>query len=239
MSPRPVRMLEVETPESVTVTYPLAGVGSRGLAAVLDFAMIALLLVAEVAAGALVLLAGSRLFGVAWQGRFAPWILATLIVALFVTYWGYYIVGEVFRGGRTFGKRIAGIRVMRDDGSRPAVLDSVIRNVVRIVDLLPGTYAVGIASVLLHPQGKRLGDLAAGTVVVVESAPLALTSLGPAEERAALADAYLRRRFAMTPAGRMQVIAGLLALFDTEPEQPWDEYREEERLRALISGQVT
>jgi uncharacterized RDD family membrane protein YckC len=198
--------------------------------------MIVLLLAAEVATGALVLLVGSRLFGVAWQGRFVPWLLAALIAALFVTYWGYYIVGEVFRGGRTFGKRIASIRVIRDDGSRPAVLDSVIRNVVRVVDLMPATYAVGIASVLLHPQGKRLGDIAAGTVVVVETPPLALTSLGPAEERAALVDAYLRRRTTMTPAARMQVVTGLLALFGAVPEQPWDQQREEERLVELIAG---
>ncbi len=229
----PARLLHVETPEAVTVTYPLAGIGSRGLAAVLDLAMILLLVAAEIATAILVFVAGSRFFGIAWQERVTPWVLAALIVVVFVTYWGYFIFGEVFRNGRTLGKQVAGIRVIRDDGGRVGVLDSIIRNVVRVVDLLPGTYAVGIASIIFSSQCKRLGDLAAGTVVVVDGGPVALATIGPAEERAALVSAYLERRVGFTAAARAQILGELLGLYGVEAAVPWDEGSEEERLRTL------
>lgn len=223
MSTGPGRLLRVETPESVVVTYPLAGVGSRGVAAVVDAGLILLLLLAEAAVAALVLLGASRLFGIGWQGRFASWVIAAFIAAAFVTYWGYYIFGEVFRNGRTTGKRVAGIRVVREDGSRVGVLDSVIRNVVRIIDLMPAVYSVAIVSVFFSPKAQRLGDMAAGTVVIAESGEPGDLVLGPAEERAALAADFLARREELTPEARWQVAVELLALWDERPQAGWDE----------------
>lgn len=228
-----VRLLRIETPEAVTVSYPMAGIGSRGLAAVLDLAIILFLVVAEIAAAGLVLLGGSNLFGIMWQEYATPWVLAALVVAVFVTYWGYFIFGEVFQNGQTQGKRIAGIRVTRDDGSRVGVLDSIIRNVVRVIDLLPGTYAVGIVSIIFSAQNKRLGDLAAGTVVIVDEEPVALATIGPAEERAALVSAYLARREDFTAPARAQILGELLGLYGVEAAVPWDEESEEERVRSL------
>lgn len=220
----PRRMLRIETPESVTVTYPLAGIGSRGLAAIIDIGMLALLLLGEVAAIALVAYVVTRFVGVDVIGVYGAWLIAILILAMFATYWGYYIFGEVFQNGRTFGKRVMRIRVVRDDGSRVGVLDSVVRNVVRLIDIMPGTYAIGILSLVLSPQVKRLGDMAAGTVVVAESTidPLS-RPIAPAQEISALVADYLSRRAVMTPAGRWQVACELLTAYDEQPQLGWDE----------------
>lgn len=217
-------MLRIETPESVTVTYPLAGIGSRGLAAIVDLSMLALLLLSEIAAVALVTYLVTRFGGIDVIGLFGAWLFALLVLAMFVTYWGYYIFGEVYRNGRTYGKQVMHIRVVRDDGSRVGVLDSVVRNVVRLIDILPGTYAVGILSLVFSPQTKRLGDMAAGTVVVAESTidPLSRPVV-PAQEIAALVVDYLDRRAGMTPAGRWQVACELLAAYHEQPHAGWDE----------------
>lgn len=220
----PRRMLRIETPESVTVTYPVAGIGSRGLAAIVDIAILALLLFGEVAAVGVLGYLVTRFAGIDVIGLFGTWLAAILIFAMFVTYWGYYIFGEVFRNGRTYGKKVLRIRVVRDDGSRIGVLDSVVRNVVRLIDILPGTYAIGILSIVISPQAKRLGDMAAGTVVVAESTADPLSRpIAPAQEISALVADYLGRRAAMTPAGRWQVACELLAAYDEQPQPGWDE----------------
>jgi uncharacterized RDD family membrane protein YckC len=230
------RRLEVETPEAVVVTYPLAGLGSRGLAAVLDVLALAGLLLAEVATGALALFLLSRATGSDLL-RFGPWIVAALVVVAFCTYWGYYIFGEVFRNGRTWGKRVMGIRVVRDDGSRVGVLDSVVRNIVRIVDLLPATYAVGVVSMLLNRDAKRLGDMAAGTVVIDEPVEsTALPEFVVAEERASLVRDFLRRRPQLTPSARWQAGVALLAVFGEQPGQGWAEEHVAGRLADLVEA---
>lgn len=216
-------MLRVETPESVTVSYPLAGLGSRGLAALIDIGMLSLLLLSEAAAVALVLYIALRFSANALE-VFAPWAIAALVVAIFVTYWGYFIFGEVFRNGRTYGKRVMRIRVVRDDGSRVSALDAIVRNVVRIIDIMPGTYAVGIASVVLSGQAKRLGDMAAGTVVIAESTSDPLTRpIAPAEEISGLVADFLARRKVLTPDARWQVACELLAAYGEQPQPEWDE----------------
>ena len=212
-----IRHLTVETPESVAVTYRLAGLGSRGAAALIDTGLLATLVIAEFVVGGLVVLGLTRLIG-PQAGPLIPWVIGAVIVAMFVTYWGYFIIGEVTADGRTPGKRIMGIRVVRDDGGRVGVFDSIIRNVVRAIDLLPGTYAVGIVSILLSADGKRLGDIAAGTAVIedagdLERVPFAVES----DERVSLVADYLERRDSFTPEARYQVAVALLALWAEEP----------------------
>ncbi len=223
-----VRYLAVETPEAVTVRYRLAGLGSRGAAALIDTGLLILLVLAEAGVGVALALGVLRV----GDGRLAglvPWIAGGVILAVFATYWGYYILGEVSGGGATPGKRVMGIRVVRDDGSRAGVLDSIVRNVVRVIDLMPGTYAVGIAAMLLSPAGKRLGDMAAGTAVI-EDRGHDLTGGPPlaeeADERVALVRDYLGRRSGFTPEARGQVALELLALWGEEERaraSAWDE----------------
>lgn len=228
------RMLEIETPEAVTVHYPLAGIGSRGIAAMLDVAVLAALLVAEALALGLVLFFGSRVFDDRLSFQLLTWGVAALLVLLFVTYWGYFIFGEVARNGRTLGKRVMRLRVVREDGSRVGVLDSVVRNIVRIIDIMPGTYAVGIAASVLSRKAQRLGDMAAGTVVVMEPTD-ARFDLVSGDERAELAREFLVRRAHLTPAARDQVGRSLLAIYGEEPLAGWDEPTVAGRLADLAS----
>lgn len=209
--------LSVETPESVAFAYDLAGPASRGAALMVDSALLLAIILAEVLA---VLLAGT-LIG---AEEATPWLLAAGASLAFITYWGYYIFGEVFRNGRTPGKQALGIRVVRDDGGRVGVLDSIIRNLLRLVDMLPGYYAVGLVSLLLSRTNKRLGDMAAGTVVVRDSGMLDLVFEGGQDsERVALVRDYLARRAAFTEPARRQVGVELLAVWGEEPQEGWDE----------------
>lgn len=229
------RRLQIETPEAVAFAYPLAGLGSRGLAALIDAMLLGLLIVAEIAVGALVVFLVGRVWGPVLD-VFAPWAIALLVAAVFVTYWGYYIYGEVLRNGRTPGKRIMRIRVVREDGSRVGVLDSVVRNVVRILDLMPGTYGFGIAAVLLSARAQRLGDMAAGTVVIEEPQPLGESAIDPSGEKAALVRDYLARRAAFAPEARWQVGVALLAIWGESPGPGWQEPHVAGRLADLVGA---
>src|SRR4030095_3740257 len=97
------------------------------------------------------------------------WALAIVVLGQFFILWGYYVLWEGLADGQTPGKRYMRLRLVSDGGSSVSFAASAIRNLVRIVDMQPVfTYGVGIGSILLTKQGKRLGDLAAGTLVVRE-----------------------------------------------------------------------
>lgn len=216
-------LLSVETPESVAFAYELAGLGSRGIAFALDSIVLTLIILAEV----VVIGGGTALFFYLTRRDLASllgwWALAALLVLAFLTYWGYFVFGETARGGRTLGKNALGIRVVRDDGSRVGVVDSLIRNFLRLVDGLPANYAVGIVSVLVSRKNKRVGDIMAGTVVVRDSGELTLLSDGgETAERDRLARDFLKRRAELTPEARHQVGVAVLATFGEQPGE-WDE----------------
>lgn len=216
-------LLSVETPESVAFAYRLAGLGSRGLAFMLDTLMIGLFAVAEglLFAGAYWLIGRASEQGAADA---APWLVGAFIIVVFLTGWGYFIVGEVFGNGRTWGKRWLGLRVVRDDGSRVRAGDSIIRNLMRIADILPGNYAVGMVSILFTRQNKRLGDMAAGTVVIRDETTELRLDDGGEDERLLLAREFLDRRGSLTSeAARVQVGIAVLATFGEPPQPGWDE----------------
>ncbi|MBE0477012.1 MAG: RDD family protein [Coriobacteriia bacterium] len=214
-------LLSVETPEAVSFSYELADVGSRGLALLLDMLLVGAVMSGEVALVAVVSWGLGRLWP-SVSSPLTPWIVGGLIAALFLTFWGYFVLPEGTRG-RTPGKRALRLRVMRDDGGRATVLDAFVRNALRLVDMLPGYYAVGLVAALLSAKHKRLGDMAAGTVVVRDPGEEALYSDGrPGTERVALVREFIARRADMTPEGRYQVAAALLAAFGESPGS-WDE----------------
>jgi uncharacterized RDD family membrane protein YckC len=224
-------LLSIETPESVAFAYELAGLGSRGIALILDMMLIFGIILAEVLVIGAVFLVLFWVTGRNLIATFGVWVLAGLLVLAFITYWGYFIFGETARVGRTPGKRALGIRVVRDDGSRVGLIDSVIRTVMRLIDGLPGSYAIGIISALSTKQQKRLGDLVAGTVVVRDTGELTLRSDGGAEaERISLAREFLERRSGLTPGARLQVGTAVLATFGEEPGAGWDE--------AIVAGRI-
>jgi uncharacterized RDD family membrane protein YckC len=96
------------------------------------------------------------------------WFLAIIVLAYFVLYFGYFTIFEVIWNGQTPGKKKEGLRVIKDSGRPISPSEAVGRNLMRIVDQLPAFYAIGISSVLLSRQNKRLGDVVAGTIVVHE-----------------------------------------------------------------------
>lgn len=106
----------------------------------------------------------------AFGSRAWVWVLAVLIVAVFIVNLGYFAIFEILWNGQTPGKRYAKLRVMKDDGRPISAYDAMTRNLLRIVDQLPGMYAIGVTSAFFSKQNKRLGDYVAGTVVVREEA---------------------------------------------------------------------
>ena len=164
-------MLTINTPENVIFGYEVVGLGSRFIAAMIDTTLILLLqMVVYLGLVVFLLILGSDLVG-------ATWITAVIIFLAFVFLWGYYIYFETSWNGQTPGKRWVGIRVLRQNGMPVTLSEVVIRNLVRLIDFLPILYGVGIVAMFVDQQSRRLGDLAAGTVVVRVHQDVSLTSL--------------------------------------------------------------
>ena len=180
---------QVITSEKVPFTYRVAGLGTRFLAWLLDLGVIALLFT-------LALMTGS-----VWEGMRAGVGAAFILLATFVVQWGYFLLFEWLWHGQTPGKRALGIRVIQTSGTALSFTQSAVRNLLRVVDglpllipdLVPVAYGVGFVAAACDRENRRLGDLAAGTLVVyVEGRVGALHLLQPPggeaqRERAAVA----------------------------------------------------
>ena len=142
---------------------PLAGIGSRFIALLVDYLIwFAGLLV-------LAIVFSFVLPGISAFSRLsAQWATAVYIFAIFLFNWGYFTLFEAFWNGRTPGKRVARIRVIQRTGRAIGLFESMARNLVRYVDQIPFFYAVGVIAMFATKQHQRLGDLAAGTLVVVD-----------------------------------------------------------------------
>jgi len=150
--------LEVETADHVVLRYELAGGGNRGFAALIDFILATLIFIGaffmfSLFAGVVGFQSASPYFGIA--------ALLTFAVA-----WSYFILLEWLGNGQTIGKRIFGLRVIADDGAPAGFTAVLVRNLVRMVDFLPGFYGFGLLAIVVSSRSQRLGDLAAGTFVV-------------------------------------------------------------------------
>lgn len=207
------------TPERVALSLPVAGIGSRAGAYLLDAALFALFWIAAY----FVL----SFFADVWDVvRALPGLTQTLLlIGVFAMQWVYWIAGEVFFDGRSVGKRVAGIRVVRLDGSPVTFLESAVRNLLRAVDFLPALYAAGVVTMLVSPQHRRLGDLAAGTVLVRDEqvdlsrydAPPPARALS-AEDQELLAS-FLDRAPTLDPDARLRLARTLIDRFggDADP----------------------
>jgi len=154
---------EIKTPEYVSVKYTIAGLGSRAPAFIIDQLVIALLYFVSFLGLAVIF--ESNLINLSVDQVFL-WILAGFILLVFIIEWSYFFLFEFFWNGKTIGKKILGIRVIQDNGHRITLLSSLIRNLLRIIDRLPTGHLLGIMLIFFHQKHKRLGDLAAGTIVV-------------------------------------------------------------------------
>jgi uncharacterized RDD family membrane protein YckC len=153
--------LNIETPELVPIEMPIAGIGSRFIAILIDYliwgaAFVVLVLVGTVVFSSLSLL-----------GRVSTnWAIGIVFLVIFLFHWGYFTLFEALSNGRTPGKRVAKIRVIHRSGRAISFVESLARNLVRYIDSLPSMYAVGLVVMFLSRQNQRLGDMVAGTLVV-------------------------------------------------------------------------
>ncbi len=157
--------LSIDTPELVAIEMPLAGIGSRFIALLVDTLLWL--------AGLFVLMLFAFLLQPAFEAfskLSEQWVVAIVVFLIFLFNWGYFTLFEAFWNGQTPGKRIARIRVIQRSGRPIGLLESMARNFVRYVDQIPSFYAVGVIAMFVTRQHQRLGDLAAGTLVVRDRA---------------------------------------------------------------------
>lgn len=198
--------LTIDTPEQVPLEFTLASVGSRFLAVGIDTLLqIAGFLVLLAIWGGVTLMVSAGL-----PEGLGTWVTGALLLAGFTIYYGYFALFEALWDGQTPGKRIIGLRTITVSGRPITAYDAILRNVIRVADQLPGIYAVGIVTIFLTERSQRLGDLAAGTVVVHEQ-PIDTQAFGAAPaaglghygagrlsvEEIALVETFLRRRTAL------------------------------------------
>ncbi len=167
--------LIIETPERVPLEFALASIGNRFLAVAIDhfiqylsiFLIAWLFLSIAGYSSADVVDAPEQLFNDA-----PKWVIAVLILILFLIFAGYFIAFEWLWSGQTPGKRLLKLRVIREDGRPLTLWESVARNLLRISDAVPGfiipVYSVGLIAIFLSGRDQRLGDVFAGTVVIRE-----------------------------------------------------------------------
>ncbi len=163
MLPASSPSLDVATPERVALSLPVAGIGYRCLAWLIDATLLFLFWVTAYFVFSLIV---SDVLGL-FRGL-SGFVQTLLAVGIFATQWLYWTVNEVFFNGQTPGKRVMRIRVVRADGSPVGLYESAVRNLLRAVDFLPLLYAVGCITMLFNRQHRRLGDIVADTLLVRE-----------------------------------------------------------------------
>jgi uncharacterized RDD family membrane protein YckC len=174
------RSVLINTPENVELEYELGGIGTRFAAALLDTVFQILMFLAFWAAVALIgiLIAITRLTFLLVVVAYLAEVSAVLTVAGAVLVWvGYFIYFETRWNGQTPGKRICGLRVMNEHGYPVTAFAVLLRNLLRIVDFLPGFYAVGLVSIFVSGSYQRIGDMVGGTIVIKQRIPDRVRSL--------------------------------------------------------------
>jgi uncharacterized RDD family membrane protein YckC len=154
--------LTIETPEQIELEFPVAGLGSRGLALLVD-SLIQLMVVITVFFSLQLVSPDLARYWVA-AGK---WVTAASIFLMFCLYWGYFALFEIFWNGQTPGKRLAHVRVISASGRAINVFEGIARNFLRAIDSQFG-YLVGLIAIAADNKNRRLGDMVAGTVVVHE-----------------------------------------------------------------------
>jgi uncharacterized RDD family membrane protein YckC len=214
----------IETPEHIVFHYRLAGPARRGIACLVDlficYGLVAILAIIVVLS----------FYGGATSGDVSSAAKAgsgVVLLALFAAQWVYFVVFEATRG-QTLGKRLTGVRVLAENGRPIGWRAAAIRNLLRAADALPTGYLVGLISMSISSRFQRLGDLAAGTIVVVPgsvgaASPIELSPPAHPKELATLPDdvsldpdereaieMFLRRRFTLGRA-REHELASMIA----------------------------
>ena len=252
--------LIIETPERVPLHFALASIGNRFIACAIDHAiqlttLVALfflyVLVSDVAHF------GDRLVN-------APkWVIALLIILVFLLMSGYFVFFEWLWQGQTPGKRWMKLRVIREDGRPISFFEAAVRNLLRDFDIMPAPfYSIGLISVFATSRDQRVGDLVAGTVVVREREaeapafdevfaspvsdpalrrsfkPMAFTAdlNGLTEQEISVVESFLRRRWDLKdyPRQWMAWRVAMPLLFKLRPQYDLENFSYEAFLEELL-----
>ena len=231
----------IATPEGVELELVLAGVGSRFAASLLDVV---------VQLGAIFALA--VVLGPLGNNGF---VLAAYLVAIFLILFAYDIALETWNRGRSIGKLAAGLRVVRAGGEPEGFLTAAVRNFLRIVDFLPAFYVVGVISILVTSRNQRLGDLAAGTLVVRERRRAVTPSAtylpppggapflewdvsGVSVDDVATLRQFLERRVSLSPGARAHLATDLAARVRPKVVGAPDGWHPESFLEAVVAAKT-
>jgi uncharacterized RDD family membrane protein YckC len=236
--------LTIDTPEQIALEFPLASAGSRFLALAID---------TLIQLGGFLIIAVLALFANLVRVNIATslgtWAFAALLILGFLLYYGYYAAFEALWNGQTPGKRAIQLRVITTAGRPITVYDALVRNLLRIVDQLPGIYTVGLLSIFLTERNQRLGDLAADTVVVHEqrifrnqsqprppSSRRGAAKLTPQE--LAVIETFLSRRYALPDERRRDTAAALAARIRKRLDIPHETAIDEEVLLEEVAAEA-
>ena len=215
--------LSLTTPEGVRLQLTPAGPYLRALAWAIDFLVWCVLI--------------GLIYAITPKGKLGEGLF---LVALFVSFWGYPILCEVYWGGRTLGKRALGLEVVRADGLPVGWRESLLRNLLLVADFLPFAYATGLVCMMCDRQFRRLGDIVADTQVVYrdpkpsratvpDAAPAAPPFALDVDQQRTLADLFERE--ARLPQERMAEL-GTIA----EPLTGCTGLDSVARLRSIVAG---
>jgi len=207
--------LSIDSATGIDVSLPLAGPGARAYAFVIDWLIRLIVATSWYVVGAIIYNRGMSLNPP--LNNSGPWFALIVLPALAI-YFLYHPLVESVTRGRTPGKRRAGIRIVSRQGGPPSTGALLVRNVFRLVDSLPGFYGVGLGVMMFSDESVRVGDMAAGTVLVYEhglsdealpqAAALRLGTLDP--QGAEIAADLIVRWPALEPAARIRLTRDLL-----------------------------
>lgn len=176
-----MRKYTVITPENIEVDYTLADLGSRSAAAVIDIAIqMSVFMVIALGMGILAVFAPQL-----WEQHYG-WVVGIGLVVWFLFSMGYYIGCETAMNGRTIGKRMLKLRVIRMNGQPVTIKHAAIRNLIKLFIDMQG---IGVVMIFFSKHCRRLGDLAASTIVVSEAnanAPISLSTLTENTDRVSI-----------------------------------------------------
>jgi uncharacterized RDD family membrane protein YckC len=230
--------LSVQSVTGVDLTLHIAGPGSRSYAFVIDWHIRFLIAAAW-------LLIAYYVFNIALTVKSAAGFLSILPAS--IIYFLYHPILEVALRGRTPGKRMAGVRIVSRDGGPPGTSALLIRNIFRLIDTLPAAYMLGLISCFVTANRVRIGDMAAGTLLVLDNAAaeksllrieaLATRSQLPLDALE-LVDQVLERWDSLESASRGQIARSLLRRLDPAADASALEQLDDARLRAMLQAHL-
>lgn len=215
--------ITLQTVTGVDVELTIAGPGRRSYAFVIDWHIRILLMLGWVAIAQLIFTGGSFILQAAPNRDYFLFVWLPGLVVYFL----YHPVLEIAMRGRTPGKRMAGVRLITREGDIPGAGALLLRNIFRLLDSMPGLYLVGLVTVIVTDQHVRVGDLAAGTLLVVDhdSSAVSFTSgaapSGMTPQAADLVQELLDRWPELEEPNRANIARALLARLEPQmsPEE--------------------